>query len=108
MNDVKKVVRDGKVAVLVSPGYGAGWSTWGGDAAAKMYCPELVAAVEANEPHEALKAIAARLFPTATEYDGGLRQLRVEWVPVGTRFHIHEYDGSETLKTDSDVPWEVA
>ena len=25
---IEKVVRDGKVAVLVSPGYGAGWSTW--------------------------------------------------------------------------------
>ena len=23
-----KVIRDGKVAVLVSYGYGAGWSTW--------------------------------------------------------------------------------
>lgn len=25
---MEKVIRDGKVAVLYSPGYGAGWSTW--------------------------------------------------------------------------------
>ena len=25
---VTKVIRDGKVAVLYSPGFGAGWSTW--------------------------------------------------------------------------------
>ena len=23
-----KCIRDGKVAILYSPGYGAGWSTW--------------------------------------------------------------------------------
>ena len=27
----EKVIRDGKVAVLISPGYGAGWSTWSSD-----------------------------------------------------------------------------
>ena len=27
----EKVVRDGKVAVLISPGFGAGWSTWADD-----------------------------------------------------------------------------
>ena len=26
--EIRKVVRDGKVAVLVSPGLGEGWSTW--------------------------------------------------------------------------------
>ena len=25
---MNKVIRDGKVAVVVSPGFGAGWSTW--------------------------------------------------------------------------------
>ena len=26
--NMEKVIRDDKVAVLYSPGYGAGWSTW--------------------------------------------------------------------------------
>ena len=26
--NMQKVIRDGKVAVLYSPGYGAGWYTW--------------------------------------------------------------------------------
>ena len=28
---MEKYIKDGKVGVLVSPGYGAGWSTWGDD-----------------------------------------------------------------------------
>ena len=27
---MEKVIRDGKVAVLYSPGYGAGWFSWHG------------------------------------------------------------------------------
>lgn len=47
---VDKVIRDGKVAVIYSPGYGSGWSTWSG--ASKeiiermIFDPELVALVE--------------------------------------------------------------
>ena len=28
-NKVEKYVKDGQVAILYSPGYGGGWSTWG-------------------------------------------------------------------------------
>ena len=28
---MNKLIRDGKVAVLISPEYGAGWSTWNYD-----------------------------------------------------------------------------
>jgi hypothetical protein len=28
---MEKVIRDGKVAVLYSPGYGAGWYSWNRD-----------------------------------------------------------------------------
>jgi hypothetical protein len=28
MKKIKKVIRDGKVAVLISDGYGAGWYSW--------------------------------------------------------------------------------
>ena len=32
---MEKIIEDGKVAVLVSKGYGAGWSTWNLDASYK-------------------------------------------------------------------------
>lgn len=90
----EKVVRDGLVAVLVSPGFGAGWSTWVADEHPNaVFDPRVVEWVEAGKP-----------YPHPYEddencdfYTGGLSQVRIEWVPVGTKFRIDEYDGSETL-----------
>ena len=41
---IKKVEKDGKIAVLVSGGFGAGWSTWMDDEHAKvlLYHHEIV------------------------------------------------------------------
>ena len=47
---VNKVIRGGKVAVLYSPGYGAGWSTWGSEhKEILLFHPRLVEAVEKGE-----------------------------------------------------------
>ena len=37
-------------------------------------------------------------------YLGGMGDLKIEWLPVGTRFEIEEYDGFERLRilTPSD------
>lgn len=56
ITEPKRVVRDGKVAVLVSPGYGAGWSTWAAGEEV-MFCPEIVAAVEAKKTLDEICAI---------------------------------------------------
>ena len=39
-----KYIRDGEVAVLYSPGYGAGWSTWaeGSEREQLLYDPDIV------------------------------------------------------------------
>lgn len=94
--NVDKVERENKVAVLVSPGFGAGWSTWNGEyGAALVFCPRMVLAV-LKESSETPEAVAAELFPDA--FAGGLRDITVEWVNKDDRFEIHEYDGSETLR----------
>lgn len=96
-SEAKKVTRDGQVAVLISPGYGAGWSTWinGGQESRAVFCPELVGAVERKASPGELITIAERLFPDG--YCGGAAKLAVEWVRAGTAFRVHEYDGSESL-----------
>lgn len=33
-----------------------------------------------------------------TRGGGGADQLEVEWIEEGTRFEIHEYDGSESVR----------
>lgn len=92
---VEKLERNGEIAVLYSPGYGAGWSTWGyNHAEAMLFDPEIAQAILAKDRQKA-KEIFQRKYPEG--YDGGLEQLKVEFVPKGTRFEIKEYDGNESL-----------
>jgi hypothetical protein len=76
-----KVIRDGKVAVLYSPGYGAGWFSWHG-------IEELLYDVDG--------------------YFGGADDLEIEWVDVGREFRITEYDGSESIEYKDEVKWRAA
>lgn len=49
MEEIKKVIRDGKVAILYSPGYGAGWYSWNSGVRQCLFSPEIVAALEKGE-----------------------------------------------------------
>ena len=103
---MEKLIRDDKVAVLVSPGFGAGWSTWdhtyGEDL---IFDPVLAAYIDEGKMDEAKTYVTMR-FPEA--YDGGVEYLVVHWVPVGTAFRIHEYDGSESIEVKDKMDWVVA
>jgi hypothetical protein len=106
MNCVK---RNGQVAVLVSHGFGAGWSTWNPAYPEMLYDPDVVELLEAPRPmfpseqEEAICALLARLGRYPDAYFGGADGLRVHWVPSKARFRIDEYDGSESLVLlDSD------
>lgn len=104
----ERVVRDGRVAVLVSPGFGAGWSTWADRELRErlLFDPEVVAWVEGGKEGP-LPDLEAK-YTDASFYDGGAEDLIVEWVPLGVRFRIHEYDGSESLIRESEEEWFVA
>ena len=108
MNTQAKVVRDGKVAVLVSPGCGAGWSTWfAGTADMRawyLFAPEVVAWVEAGKPGG-----LARLEELAgSAYCGGGMDLEIEWLPIGTKFRVTEQNGSEEIELADDMEWDIA
>ena len=94
---VKKLERNGEIAVLYSPGFGSGWSTWASDnghAEEMLFDPEIAEAILAEDRKKAME-IAKRKWPG--EFFGGLEQLEVQFVPKGTRFKIKEYDGKESL-----------
>ena len=108
---MNKVIRDGKVAVLVSPGYGAGWSTWAysGEEDYRdfmLHDPTLVAMVERGDSVEAIESYVTSLYPQT--YCGGADDLTIEWLPVGTAFRIHEYDGFESVEIRDDMIWNIA
>jgi hypothetical protein len=88
----------GLVAVLISPDFGAGWSTWtsGEQSEAMLFDSRLVDYVLQTGP-EGLGAFAESLGYTG--YMGGADSVRVEWLEPGTRFLVEEYDGSESIRT---------
>lgn len=102
---MEKVERDGKVAVLFSPGFGAGWYTWNSSNRALLFDPEIVEAVLADDRAKAAQ-IAERKWPDG--YYGGAENLRIEWLDKGTAFRIDEYDGSESVMTLSDEEYITA
>lgn len=102
---MNKVIRDGQVAVLYSPGHGAGWFTWNTSCPEILFDPAMVELVEA-EQWDKLRAYVTLKYPDI--YAGGLRDLRIRWIPVGTQFQVNEYDGSETIETRDSVDWITA
>jgi hypothetical protein len=99
---MEKVIRDGKVAVLISYGYGAGWYTWNRDYQQLLFHPKLVEMVEQNRRNEidgqwVLENLGIEM------YAGGSDGLKIHWLPIGTAFEIEEYDGAETLRTIHDL-----
>ena len=104
----KFVREDGKVAVLVSPGFGAGWSTWDHNSREENICfdAEVVQWVLDGMPN-------ADNFMDATQerlnvYVSGMRDLVIQWVDPDSKFRIDEYDGSETIMWESPTYWETA
>ena len=101
---MQKLIRDGKVAVLVSPGFGAGWYTWH-NIEELVYDPSVVEWVEKVELDK-IPVYMELKYPDVS--CGGLEDLIVEWVPLGERFRIDEYDGNESLVLESKERWMTA
>lgn len=104
-----RVIRDGQVAVLYAPGYGAGWSTWNDDTDDGMeyfllFDPTLVKMVLQNE-HDRVPSYVESVYPDA--YTSAARQLCVKWVPQGCSFRVTEYDGFECVQLEEDIVWKV-
>jgi hypothetical protein len=100
---MEKVIRDGKVAVLISAGWGSGWYTWNGHEE-MIFHPKLIELVESNT-HDDLNMEAALIEILGEEvgksiYLGGVMDLSITWIPEGTKFKIEEYDGSEYVIID--------
>lgn len=115
----EKLVVDGKVAVLISPGFGAGWSTW---------APELFASEETSTAirefclfdktliqmclDKASEGDVQKYFetkyPGEVPYLGGWEDVEVQWVQQGLAFTVIEYDGSEYILSPDMKGWYTA
>lgn len=109
-----------EVAVLVSHGFGGGWSTWNNselawdkrvveyvmqymDSEQWRNCVGIGGTTEYKEMMEFLHNIGYG----NDVYLGGLRQIAIEWIPIGAHFIIKEYDGNEYVEYRDQIAWMV-
>ncbi len=89
---MNKIIKDGKTAVLVSGGFGAGFSTWN---KISPFEPVIVQMLLDDQPWRDIVTYCEAKYPD--ECTLGVDRLHVEWVEQGVAFSINEYDGSESL-----------
>lgn len=91
--------------VLISSGYGTGWSSWNQKELA--FDPQIIEAFE-----KGITAVEMSDYCADLGYDdvcmGGFDNLRVVEVPVGTIFRIKEYDGHESIEIFNKNDWIIA
>lgn len=89
--------KNGELGVLISPGFGAGWSSWNCDEIAfdkRVVEYWLNESPSSDEMYEFLESLGYK-----NVYMGGYDSLTIRYIPRGTKFCIHEYDGSESIET---------
>ena len=101
---MKTHTEDGKTAILISPGFGAGWSTWNSEHSRFFLMDSgLVALVMADADETEIEAYCKQELGKPDDdfyiYLGGLDGLVIKWLPNGTKFCVDEYDGSESICT---------
>ena len=92
----EKLIRDGKVAVLVHADYGAGWSSGSFEKAEEMLFDKDIAQAVLDKDFELVESIATQKYPD--ECLLGFDRIKVVWIPVGEEFRIVEYDGYESVR----------
>lgn len=100
---MEKVIRDGKVAVLISHGFGAGWYSWSRNNEALLFHHKLVEMVEQGKADQIDEDWVKENLGIEDFYCGGASDLQIHWLPVGTAFQVEEYDGAESLRTMDDL-----
>jgi hypothetical protein len=100
-----KKIENGLVAVLYSPGYGAGWYSWH-DVVELLFDPKVVNMVLEKTSAETIELYCKVVYGNG--YYNGASDLVVAWVPVGTEFIIDEFDGNETITFKDKVRWVTA
>lgn len=89
--------------VLISPDYGAGWSTWNTSAMATD--KRLIEAFEKGISKEEMEQLCIDLGYGEYICMLGFEDLEVVEVPKGVLFQIREYDGNEYIEIFEAEEW---
>ena len=102
---MEKLIRDGKVAVIISPGWGSGWYSWHG-IPELLYDPKVVEMVLNEEDLENILKYCHEKYGDDNYFSPD--ELEVVWIQEGTKFMVHEYDGSESIRYEQEMRWLTA
>lgn len=95
--------------ILISPGYGFGWSTW--NCREMAVDKDLVNLFESGCTEEEMLDLCNKkgyCSQTGGPYMGGFDDLKVVEVLAGFYFKIREYDGSESVEILDSSEWFLA
>ena len=99
---------DGQVGVLVSRGFGAGWSTWNDDSELFMMDSNLIQMKLDEKSDEDAKIYLLDKLGVRHVCVLGWDDCEVVFLNKGTAFVINEYDGSESLDIINEEYYTVA
>lgn len=94
-----------ELGVLISIGFGAGWSTWNDTELAydKRVIEKWLEGATYDEMADYIENLGYN-----RPYMGGYGNLELEFIPRGTMFCIHEYDGAESIETPESMCMMIA
>jgi hypothetical protein len=103
-----------EVAVVYSPNYGGGLSSWYDYIDPTDYRIALLTLMgeegtilwDEDGSEQEIRFANGRFYPYP-ESDMS-NALAICWLPAGTLFRIDEYDGAESIETNHDVSWRIA
>jgi len=110
METMQKVIKDGKVAIVHSADYGTALYSNFPDRQELLFSRALVALIESKGVDALTPAFVQSEFGidvSSKAWGGSAYKLQVTYLPVGTKFHIVNEDGKETIITESDLKLEA-
>lgn len=101
----ERYIKDGKVAVLISPGFGAGWSTWNDEEYRDilLFDKRLVKAAMDGVRDCCHLVTGVIGIDEKVVFLDGWEDVSIEWLPVSTKFIVEEYNGNESILTTDDI-----
>lgn len=107
------VIKDGQLmdghsrAVAISPGYGAGWSTWNDISPLNPLANLILLTMINKGDADEFRTLYERVNGdgSAEELYLSLDDVVIEWVPVDKQFRVTEYDGYESIEYRNTQPW---
>lgn len=107
--NVEKYYNDeGQVGVIVSGGFGAGWSTWNREIGTFLIMDKTLVEMCLSERSSSEVGLYLEGIGVEDFYLGGWGDCSVYFLDKGTHFIIDEYDGSESIQVMNETNWSVA